>query len=131
MKWRLLIVCIEFSFLLVGKWPGIPLSADGAGEVQGQTSWGTRFVFDRLLCFAFLGAVPGAGWASSSLGAPVPQNDSSRARGGPWAPPPRSVIFPRHAYVAYCLDRFFFAPKSGDFLLVFMCQALGKDMLLL
>ena len=96
-----------------------PLSADGAGKVQGQTSWGTRLVFDGLLCFAFLGAVPGAGWASSSLGAPVPQNDSSRTRGGPWAPPPRGVIFPRHVYVTYCLVRFF-APKSGDFLLVFM-----------
>ena len=59
-----------------------PLSADGAGEVQGQTSWGTHCVFDRLLCFVFLGVVPGAGWASSLLGAPVPQNDYSRARGG-------------------------------------------------
>ena len=32
-----------------------PLSADGAGEVQGETSWGTRFVFDRLFMLCVFG----------------------------------------------------------------------------
>ena len=60
MKQRLLIVCIDFSSLLVGICPGTPC-LPMEGDVQGQTPLGTPCVLDRLLCCAFLWAVPERG----------------------------------------------------------------------
>ena len=54
----------------------------------GTCSWGPCCVFDPYLVLRFGGGSRGGG-SFGSLGATDPWNDSPKARGGPWAPPPR------------------------------------------
>ena len=49
---------------------------------------GSLLCVRSVLGFAF-GSSSGGGGSFGSLGATDPWNDSPRARGGPWAPPPR------------------------------------------
>ena len=107
-------VCRPFVIFVFRWCSGLKGRPSAGTNPQGQ-SWITCFI--NVLRF---GGGSLSGGVLRPLGAQVPWNDSSRERGGPWAPPPRGLLLPRFC-VHSLLFRVLLAPPLRVSALLGLC----------